>query len=896
MTDARPSPDALLAQAQEAQRGKLKIFLGAAPGVGKTYEMLQAARKKKADGVDVVVGVVETHKRKETEALLAGLELLPRKSVPYKGRTLEEMDIDAILQRRPQLVLVDELAHSNAPGSRHPKRHHDVEELLAAGIDVYSTLNIQHVESLNDVVAQITQVRVRETVPDSVLDSASEVEVIDLTPEGLMERLREGKVYQGEGAERALANYFTPSNLTALRELALRRTAESVDEQLRQHRRVRGVSEVWAAGDRVMVCVNESPSAQGLVRYARRVADHFDAPWTVVYLENARSLQLTEAERDRVAETMRLAETLGAETLSVPVAESIADEVLRIAREHNVTQIIVGKSRRSRWFELLHGSVVRELVGKSGNITVQVIAESEPAPAGPDKGPRSPWDLGNPPQYGATLIFVALATLASIALEHLTDMPNISLVYLPAVLISASRYGVFPALFAAVISSLCYNYFLIEPLYTFTVSDPDNVLALIVFIAVAVLTSHMTVRARQQAQLASTRAEATADLLNFSRLLTGVRKLDELLLATAQQAADMLHLEAALLTPEADGLRLRAAIPEGTKLDEADLAAAQWCFEKGRPAGRGADTLPGAPRLFLPLRTGSGVLGVMGVRRLQEDFELSPPERRLLDALADLAAIALERIRLAKDVDQTKMLAETEKLRSALLNSISHDLRTPLASIHGAITSLRSYGRLHRAAAREELLDTAQEETERMTRFINNLLDMTRLDSGALQPKREACDLHDIVGSALQRTGKQLAKHKVVVNIPQDLPMLSLDAVLMEQVLVNLLDNAAKYSPEGSMVEIVGTQHRFATTLALRDEGPGIPPDDLPKIFDFFHRAKNADRQRAGIGLGLAICRGFVQAMGGRISAHNRRDREGSVFEIEFPASLVMRKVSGTAA
>jgi two-component system sensor histidine kinase KdpD len=902
MNDGRPNPDALLAQAQQAQRGKLKIFLGAAPGVGKTFEMLSAAQKKRRDGVDVVVGIVETHRRRETEDLVAGLELIPRRKLNYKGRELDEMDIDAILARAPRLVLVDELAHTNAEGSRHPKRHQDVEELLAAGIDVYSTLNIQHVESLNDVVAQITHVRVQETVPDSVLDAADEIEVVDLTPDELMERLREGKVYQGDGGARALGNYFTPSNLTALRELALRRTAERVDEQLREHRRVRGVSEVWAAGERVMICINESPSSQQLVRHAKRVADRLDAPWMVVYLENARTLQLSESQRDHIAQTLRFAETLGAETLSLPGVGRIADDVLRIAREHNVSQLIVGKSHRSRWFQLLHGSVVHELVRHSGNITVQVIAEAESAgqPTATAAGVTRPWlrkwSWGHPGQYLASLFYVAVATLVGISIDRLTDLPNISLIFLAAVLVSATRHGLAPALFTAGLSSLCYNYFLLEPIYTFTISDPDNVLALVAFIAVALLTSHLTSRARDQTRLAAERAEITTDLLNFSRRLAGARKLDELLFDMARQAGDMLQVDVALLTPETEGLRLRAAIPADTRLNEADLAAAHWCLEKGQAAGRGSDTLPGAMRLFLPLKSGALTLGVIGVRRDQEDFQLAPSERRLLDALIDLAAIAIERIRLAKDMDQAKMLAETEKLRSALLNSISHDLRTPLASIHGAISSLRSYGTLHSAAARAELLETAQDETERMTRFVNNLLDMTRLDSGALSPKAEACDVQDIVGSAVRRTTKLLAGHKLVLSLEKNLPMLKLDFVLAEQVLTNLLDNAAKYSPVGSTIEVIGTQHRFAVTLAVRDEGPGIPEEDRQHIFDVFYRVKNTDRQLAGTGLGLTICRGFVQAMGGRISASNRQDRSGSVFEIEFPTSLIADRATDTGA
>lgn len=889
----RPSPDALLALAQREARGRLKIFLGAAPGVGKTYEMLARARKKQRDGSDVVIGVVETHGREETQALLAGLEIAPRRSMEYKGRTLDEMDLDALLQRRPQLVLVDELAHSNAPGSRHPKRYQDVEELRAAGIEVWTTLNIQHVESLNDVVAQITHVRVRETVPDSVLHGADEIELVDITPEGLIERLREGKVYHGDSADRALGGYFTPSNLTALRELALRRTAERVDDQLRHQRQVSGVQEVWAAGERVLVCINEAPSAQQLVRAAKRLADRLAAPWTAVYLETERSHRLDEAQRDAIAQTLRLAERLGADTLSLP-AGNIADEVLRLAREQNVTQIITGKSRRSRWFEWLHGSVVRELIARAGNITVQVIAEPQ-APievgrmANESVSTRFEWGAWH--DYLITALWIALSTVIGVILDRDLAMANVSLVYLPAILISATRYGLMPSLFGAIAGSLSYNYFMLEPYYTFTIGDPDNVLAFFALMIVAVLISHLTARMRQQTLSAREQARTMAELLNYSRKLSGLRKLDELYTQTTLQVAQTLKLEAVLLAPGKQGLHLQAATPATAQIEQADLAAATWCADKNRVTGWGSDTLPGARRLFVPLHNGSTTLGVIGVCRRDSSTALDPRERRLLDALADLAVIAIERIRLARDVDQAKMLAQTEKLRSALLTSISHDLRTPLASILGAVTSLRSYDKLYDAHQRDELLVTAQDETERMTRFVNNLLDMTRLDSGALQPKQEACDLQDVVGSALARTARLLARHRVALKLSAQMPLMKLDHVLLEQVLVNLLDNASKYAPEGSTVEISGSVHKYAITLDVRDEGPGIPEADLHRIFDFFYRVRQGDQQRAGTGLGLAICRGFVQAMGGRISVANRRDRSGCVFSIEFPTSLAMQEL-----
>ena len=900
-SEARPSPDALLEQLQSQQRGKLKIFLGAAPGVGKTYEMLLAGRRRQADGVDVVVGIVETHGRKETAALTEGLEILPRRALPYRGRVLEEMDLDGILKRRPALVLVDELAHTNAEGSRHPKRHQDVEELLKAGIDVYSTLNIQHIESLNDVVARITQVRIRETVPDRVIDTADEVEVVDLTPQELIQRLNEGKVYAEAQAKAALQNYFKQGNLTALRELALRRTAERVDDQMRQYMRQHAIRGPWAASERVLVCINESPAAAELVRRAKRMADRLDAPWYAVYVETARTHQLSEAQRDRVAETLRLAESLGAETLTLSGSRRIADDVLGYARDNNVTQILVGKTPRPWWFEWLHGSVVHELVKRSSGINIHVIAEDgpqipaaepEPAPArvtAPVPGARSGLRARSR-GYVGTALMVALATGLGRVLVAVVDIPNISLVYLTAVLWSAVRYGLGASIFASIASTLAYNFFFIEPIYTFTIADPSQVLALIFFCLAAVMTSTLTARERRYSLSASEQSRTTAELFAFSRKLAGIRKLDTLTAATAAQVANMLKVDAILMlpNPQTGALVQMASAPAGSQLDEADLAAATWCRDHNQATGRGTDTLPSARRLFLPLRTGQGRVGVIGVSRDTPNFLLTPAERRLLDALADLAAIAAERIRLAKDVDQARMLAETEKLRGSLLTSISHDLRTPLASIIGSLASLRGYGKLYDEATREEMLATAQDEAERLNRYVANLLDMTRLDAGALVPRQEPADLHDLVASAVRRMQPQLAGHALKLAIPADMPLLKLDDGLMEQVLANLLDNAAKYTPAGSTIEISASHHRFSVVISVADDGPGIPEADLQRVFDKFYRVReNADRSRAGTGLGLAICRGFVEAMGGRILARNRSPASGVEFVIEFSREIV---------
>ena len=883
--EGRPSPEALLAAAKQEGRGRLKIFLGAAPGVGKTYEMLLSAQARRRDGADVVVGVVEAHGRRETEALLEGLEVIPRQQVEYKGHLLAEMDLDAILRRRPQLVLVDELAHTNAPGSRHPKRYLDVEELIAAGIDVFTTLNIQHVESLNDIIARITRIRVRETVPDSILDQADDIEVVDLTPEDLIKRLREGKVYVPQQAERAIRHYFSTGNLTALRELALRRTAQRVDEQLLLHMREHAISGPWPAGERVLVCVSEAPSTAGLIRYARRVADHLRAPWTAIYVETPRTQRLTDAERDRIADFLRLAERLGASTITIP-GRNIAEEVVAYSAANNITQIVIGKSDRPRWFEMVHGSVVHDLVRKTAQISVHVISADESETLPPKSVQTRPTvePLRIDAYFGGAGT-VAVALGIGLLIKQFIAVQSISLVFLTAVLAAAIAWGLWPSMFVAVLSMLAYNFFFLPPLYTFTIADPENVLALFFFLIVAVIVSNITARARSQIMTARSRAKTTAELYAFSRKVAGIGAIDDLLWATAFQISSMLNVRTVLLLPaqEGEGLDVASGYPPEDHLEAADMAAARWTWEHNRAAGRGADTLPGGKRLFLPLRTGSGPVGVIGIDRDTPGPLLTPDERRLLDALCDQAAVAIERISLAKGLDQARVLAETERLRAALLTSISHDLRTPLASILGTVSSLRSFPEKYGTAEREELLATLQEEAERLNRFVANLLDMTRLESGAIELKVELIDVAEIVGAALQRAGNVVAGHRVEVDIEAGLPMLRLDAVLFEQVLFNLLDNAAKYSLAGSRIDVRAKRDGEFVEIEIVDEGPGIPPADFERIFDKFYRVQAQDRRRAGTGLGLAICRGFVEALGGWIVARNRRDRSGAVLTIRMP-------------
>ena len=889
-TEQRPSPEALLAAARrdaKGQLGRLKIFLGAAPGVGKTYEMLLSARSKLKEGVDVVVGVVETHGRQETEALLNGFEVIARQPMVYVNRILSEFDIDAALKRRPDLVLVDELAHTNIPGSRHPKRYQDVEELLDAGIDVFTTLNIQHIESLNDVVAQITHVRVRETVPDSVLDRADAVELVDLTPDDLIQRLREGKVYVPKQAERALKNYFSPANLTALRELALRRTAERVDEQLLEHMRARAISGPWAAGDRILVCISEDARSAGLVRYAKRLADRLHAPWTALHVETRRAPQLREEERDRIGQTLRLAERLEGEAITMPAsARRIADDVLDFARKHNATHIIVGKSARSRWLELLRGSVVHDLVRRAGNISVHVIAGEEIAtePAPPMLATvataAQPFD---PLPYIVALLAVAAALAISKLLQPSLGLENVDLIFLTAIVGVAVRYGLWPSLVAAVAASLSYNFFFLPPVYTLTITDPTNVAAFVLFTILAVVVSNLAALGWSQMVTVQERVRTVESLYAFSRKLAGAGTLDDVLWATAYQIASMLKVRVVLLLPENATIAVKAGYPPEDTLDEADLAAAKWAWEKDRAAGRDSDALPGAKWLFIPMRTGRGQIGILGICRDEAGALLRAEQRRLLDALSDQGALAIERVHLVEDIERVNRTAETDKLRSALLTSISHDLKTPLAAVLGSAGALRDLPNAFNDDAKAELLSTIIDESERLHRFIANLLDMTKLESGAVVPNAALHDVGEIVGSALQRASKILSKHRVEVEIGPALPMVKVDGVLFEQVLFNLLDNAAKYAPAETTIRVQGWQEQDQVKLQVLDEGDGIAATDLQRIFEKFHRAQKGDHVRAGTGLGLAIARGFTEALGGSIAAANRSDRKGAAFTISLP-------------
>lgn len=881
--ERRPSPDALLAQAKAEGCGKLKIYLGAAPGVGKTFEMLCDARKKLTDGVDIVAGVVETHGRRETLALCEGIEIIPKRKLGYRGQELEEMDIDALLARRPQIALIDELAHTNVEGSRHPKRWMDVEELLAAGIDVWSTLNIQHLESLNDIVARITRVRVRETVPDALLDRADDIELIDLTPEELIERLKEGKVYAPDQAQRAIRNYFAPGNLSALRELAMRRAADRIDQQVRGLRQAQGESQPWAAGERILVCVDDRPDAAEVVRHAKRIADRAKAQWVAVHVQTARSNRLSEMERGRIAETLRLAARLGAETATLP-GDRVAETLLAYAKEQNVTQIVVGKAKRPPIFEILFGSVVRELIDAAETIAIYVVPEDGEGAKKRPLGNLVPHPALTSRAFMESALLTSAATAAAYPLDAFIGVNNLSLVFLAAVLISALTRGLWTGLMTGVICALAYNWFYTEPRYTFTVADPENVLAIIAFSGAAILVSFLAARAREQTQSARAEAKTSRELYGLAKGLASVAGEDEVAQTLAAYAARSFDAECAVFARVGvNDLRLAGTAPCAATLSDADMAAARWTGDKGQAAGRGADTLPGARWLFVPMRTSRLFAGVLAIAR---DAVLSPEERRRLDAMADQAATALERAHIARAYEEGRVEMEAERLRATMLASLSHDLKTPIAGILGAASSLRAYGDKHDEATRKELLAGIESEADRMQRYVVKLLDMTRLEAGAVKPKVEPLDVADVVASVLKRAEPIAEGVWLDGDVAPGLPLLRADATLLHQALFNLVENAIVHGArhaDGGEVRLAARFVNGGIRFEVCDNGPGLPSGAETRIFDRFFRG---DKSKAtGTGLGLAIVKGFAALMGAEIEARNRRGHAGAIFTLAFPES-----------
>jgi two-component system sensor histidine kinase KdpD len=877
----RPDPDALLERVQEdekrAKRGRLTIFFGAAPGVGKTYAMLEAARFEREDGRDVVVGIVETHGRYDTAALLLGLEIVPRKKLEHRGVVLEELDVEACLKRRPGVLLVDELAHTNAPGSRHTKRGQDVEELLEAGLDVYSTLNVQHLASLVDVVAQITHVVVRETVPDSVLEGAEEIRLIDLSIEELLERLKDGKVYLADQAERAGKHFFRPGNLIALRELALRTTAQSVDAQMRRYRAEHGIERTWAATERVLVCVSPSPSSPLVIRGARRLARSLHADWIAVFVETSASLRLSAADRTRVAENLQHARTLGAETVTL-AGDDAAEEVIRFARQRNVTRIILGKPTHSTLRDRIRGSFLESLVRSSGNIDVHAIsgdvekAAAEPRPPEPARRRKRQNATG----FVAALAAVGLATVIGHTVFR-EQHADIVMVYLLGIVLVSLRWGLAPSLFAAIGAIVAFDFFFIPPYFTLAVTDLRHFVTFGVMFLVAVVISGLTKRVRDQAEAAREREVRTASLYALSRALAAAKTRREILLAGTKQIQEIFGGRVAALVPSPSGALV--ANVEGAwtfEPDEKERGVAELVWQHGQPAGAGTETLPSSSGTYFPIDGSEGRLGVIGIvadpQRVPSD-----QERHHLDAFLAQIGSALDRVRLARQAQGAQLRVEAEQLRNSLLSSVSHDLRTPLAVITGTATTL-THDKLD-AEARRDLAETIVQEAERLNRLVRNLLDMTRVEAGALTVHKEWQPVEEVVGSALGSVEGILGSRAVKTDRSPAL-VAPFDAVLIQQVLVNLLENAVKYAGADTPLTISARGRKREVEIIVADRGPGLPEGDELRIFEKFYRAEKG--KGGGVGLGLTICRGIVTAHGGRIWANNR-DGGGAAFHFTLP-------------
>jgi len=898
MDEQRPDPDALLAKVQrdeaKAKRGKLKIFFGATAGVGKTYAMLEEARRLKAQGLDVVVGYVEPHGRAETEALVEGLERLPYLSVQYRGATLRDFDLDAALARKPQLLLVDELAHSNPvegePRPRHAKRWQDVEELLAAGVDVYTTINVQHIESLNDVVAGITRVRMQETVPDRVFEIADEVELIDTPPDELLERLHAGKVYVPEQVRHAVENFFRKGNLIALRELALRTTADRVDAAMREYREGEAIRAIWAAGDRLLVAVGPDEQSERLIRAGKRMATALHAHWIVVYVETPDLLRLSEEARNRRIALLRLAESLGAEAVTLG-GSSVGEELANYARTRNVTRILIGRPRRALWQRLFRPSTYGELLARTEGIDLHVVGGADEAAA--QRTPflarsrayllaATPSEKIRWPRYAWSVVGILAATLLGMAMTPIFELANIVMVYLLGVAIVAVRLGRGPAILASVLGVGAFDFFFVPPQLTFAVSDVQYLLTFAIMLVVTLLISNLTASVRLQANIAGHRERRTAMLYAMSRELAATRGQEAMARVAVRHVGEVFESQVVVLLPGAGGhIHYPGEGSTSGSLRGADLGVAQWVQDHGRPAGLGTDTLPGTEALYLPLQGSRLVLGVLGVLPANPRRVLLPEQFHLLETFAGQLALALERSQLADQAQRASIDAETEGLRNALLASISHDLRTPLAVIAGASSSLAEKGDQISAEERHALAGSIYEQSREMSKLVTNVLEMTRLEADGIALDRDWHAIGEIAGSVLHRLRERLARHNVRIELPSELPLVRLDATLVEQVLANLLENAAKYSPPGTAISLQAERRGSELLVSVEDAGPGLPPGEPERLFAKFHRG-NTEGAVGGAGLGLAICRAIVRLHGGRIWAE-RRPEGGAAFRFTLP-------------
>ncbi|WP_139558074.1 sensor histidine kinase [Methylotetracoccus oryzae] len=897
----RPDPDVLLAKVERAQekarRGRLKVFFGAAAGVGKTYTMLQAARERRAEGFDVVVGLVETHGRKETAALLEGLEVLPTRIVEHRGAQLREFDLDGALKRRPTVILVDELAHTNAPGSRHPKRWQDVDELLEAGINVYTTLNVQHLESLNDDVSQISGIRVWETVPDTVFEAADEVELVDLPPDELLIRLKEGKVYFPEQARRALENFFRKGNLIALRELALRQTASRVDAEMQDYRDDHAIREVWQVSERILVAIGPTPLAERLVRAGKRLASGLKAEWIVVYAETPQLQRLAPERRDGILRMLRLAEQLGAETTTLSGPE-ISQLLIDFANERNVTKIVMGKPSRRGWRRWLLGSVVDTVIAHAHNINVYLLGSPGASQADAERStPRAFDRLKLPPGLQASsgkgwlqryrgylwaIATTALCTVIGWSMFERFDLANLVMVYLLGVIFVATRFGRGPSIIASVLSVTLFDILFVKPYFSLSVHDTQYLVTLLAMLAVAMVISNLVASVRYQARVAAHRERRATVLYRMSRELVTCRTETEVARCAVRHVHAEFESPNVLLFPGETG---HLAYPADRSLSESlrgsDLSVAQWVYDHDEAAGQGTHTLAGAQAVYFPLTTADHVAGVLAMQPANLRRIFLPEQRKLLEAFLDQIAGAIERVRLIELARKTSVDMEAERLRNSLLSSISHDLRTPLATIVGASSTLAERDGALNAADRDELSRAIYDEAQRMSRLVTNILDMARLDAGAAQLNRQWHMLEEIVGTVLTRLQKPLAGRTVSVRLPSDLPLIHVDGVMIEQVLTNLLENAIRYTPAGSPITLSAEASAFTITVAVADRGPGIPKGMEDHLFEKFFRGQRESAQ-SGVGLGLAICRAIIEAHGGSIHVHNRGNG-GAVFSFMLP-------------
>jgi two-component system, OmpR family, sensor histidine kinase KdpD len=878
--NSRLSPEALLKLARKETRGRLKIFLGAAPGAGKTFEMLREGADLLKQGKDVVVGIVETHGRAETEALVAPFVVLPRLTIQHGPHKLTELDLDGMIARKPAIALVDEFAHTNAPGCRHPKRWQDIEELRDAGIDVLTTLNIQHVESLNDVVAGFTRVRVRETVPDAILDDA-EIEVVDLPPDELIERLKAGKVYVPHEATRALGHFFSKSNLSALRELALRRAAQAVDLQMLDHVRVAGEVGNWAVGERLVVAVGDQPGGEALIRSTKRLADAMRARWTAVTVETSRSATLGSEARDRVAAALKLASELGATLATIPAA-SVVEGLRAHIIEAKATAVVIGKSRRSWWFELRHGSVVDQLVRGLDGVAVHVMPTAPNVPSNDDDpGTKRPFNLSG---TVIGLLLIALTTAVAVAVATVIGVNSVDLLYLIPVIATATLYGLRPALIASIAAALAYNFFFLPPIHTFTISDPHNAVTFLVLAGVALVASQLTGRLKREATIGARTSTENAAIAAFGQRLAAVSDEEGTATAVCEEIGALLNVSTMLITRKGSAITVMGGPANQSPLGPIDVAAAEWALDRGEAAGRDTGTLTASDWQFHPLITSLGVLAVLAVGSNGSGPPIPPNKRVLFTTLLGQATLAHERIKLESQARDIGALKQRDDLRATLLSSLGHDLKTPLTAVVAAADALSS------EHGDNTTSQTLKAEARRLRRVFDDLVEMTRIEADALVVRHDVIDLTDAVVAAAQDLKAELVAHKLVLDVPSNLPLVEADPRMLQHILVNLIGNAAKFAPGETSIIVEGRRSPDGLTLAIVDSGPGLPAGGEAALFNRFARVEGGD-MAGGTGLGLAIVKGFADAMGLRATAANRPETQGSRFELFWPATL-LRKAS----